>query len=320
MSLAASRRSAGAASTERTGWRAMLMGPPLWANLIWLLLVVGGLLARPPLVAVDGALLSDAWWSWNVPGSGSYPQPALLFWLIHAGWQLFGVSELWARLVAPLFVLASLWLSFAAARTLWPQHRDGARFAPLLLIGTGGIVAFASQTLTDTPMIASVLMAVLGIGLIANRDCVRGAFLLAVAILGGLLLKGPLALVWLLPAALAAPWIDPQRRFDARQSGAIAIALLGAGSAWAGWLATHYGTEALIASFDFRPADDRRSWYWLPAFALLLAYPWLWWRTAWRAIGRLRRHAARAPHPAAQPTGRGPGLIADHSGLHAFTH
>ena len=28
-------------------------------------------------------------------------KPPLLFWLMHAGWALFGVSEIWGRLVAP---------------------------------------------------------------------------------------------------------------------------------------------------------------------------------------------------------------------------
>jgi len=273
---------------NRTGWRVMLAGPPLWANTIWLLLVVGGLLARPPLVAVDGTLLSDAWWSWQSPGSTAEDGPALLFWLIHAGWRLVGVSELWARLVAPLFVLASLWLAFSAARTLWPLQRDAARFAPLVLIGTGGIVAYASQTLTDTPMIAVVLLAILGTGRIAGHETTRGALLLGAAILGGLLIKGPLALISLLPAALAAPWLDPDRRFDMRQIVAVAIATIGALGLWAGWLATRHGIDALGVAFEFDAAPDRRAWYWLPVFALLLAYPWLWWRTSWRAIGRLR--------------------------------
>ena len=271
-----------------SGWRAILAAPPFWASAIWLLLVVGGLAARPSLVAVDGMLLSDAWWSWQNIGTEPFSGPVLLFWLIHAGWHLFGVSELWARLVAPLFVLAGLWLAYAAARRLWPQQPDAPRYAPLLIIGTGGIVAFASQTLTDTPMIAVVMLALLGLAYWLRGNTRRGSALFACALLGGLLIKGPLAVIWLLPPAITLPWIAP----DARSAGRrwLALAIVGAIVTWGVWISAQHSIGALVDLLLTDPAPDRRDWYWLPVFALLFAYPWIWWRTSWRAMGRLSRH------------------------------
>jgi hypothetical protein len=289
MTVAASRRERTAA--PRSDLRALFSGPPLWAALIWLLLVLGGLVARPSLVAVDGALLSDAWWSWQGTTAGPQAGPELLFWLIHAGWYLFGVSEFWARLVAPLFVLAGLWLAFAAARALWPQQPDAARFAPLTLIGTGGLVAFASQTLTDTPMIAVVLLALFALGRILAGRALAGSALFALALLAGLLLKGPLALVHLLPAALLLAWTASGGAAGRGRYAALAAAALAACTIWAGWIAVRHGGAAFVDLLLPEPASNRRSWYWLPLFALLFAYPWIWWRTAWRAFGRL----ARAP-------------------------
>jgi 4-amino-4-deoxy-L-arabinose transferase-like glycosyltransferase len=270
-------------------WRALLAGPPLWAVLIWLVLVVGGLAARPPLVGVDGRLLSDAWWSWQNAPSSAVAGPDLLFWLIHAGWSLFGVSELWARMVAPLFVLASLFLAYAAAHQLWRAQPDAARFAPLIVIGTGGIVAFASQTLTDTPMIAVVLLAVLGLARLRNGARWSGVFLFALALAGGLLLKGPVALAWLLPAAVALPLMARTAPIPPLASAGLAGAVVMVVGAWSAWLASANGWDSLATALASAPQPDRRAWYWLPALALLFAYPWIWWRSTWRTMGRLRR-------------------------------
>ena len=61
-------------------------------------------------------------------------KPPLLFWLINLGWAVFGVNEWWPRLVAPLFGLASLFLTAGLARRLWPGEAECAA-APLILVG-----------------------------------------------------------------------------------------------------------------------------------------------------------------------------------------
>ncbi|MEX1108122.1 MAG: glycosyltransferase family 39 protein [Dongiaceae bacterium] len=276
-------------ASHAKGWASLLSGPPLWAVLIWLVLVLGGLAARPPLVGVDGRLLSDAWWSWQNTPSTAGAGPDLLFWLIHAGWSLFGVSEWWARLVAPLFVLASLFLAFAAARKLWPAQPDAARFAPLIVIGTGGIVAFASQTLTDTPMIAVVLLSVLGLARLHNDARWPGIALFALALAAGLLLKGPLALAWLLPPAFALPLILRDTPIARSSCGWLAITTLAVSAVWVGWLVATNGWPGLEAALTREAQPERRAWYWLAVWALLFAYPWIWWRSTWRTMTRLKR-------------------------------
>ncbi|HLB79180.1 MAG TPA: hypothetical protein VJJ77_01635, partial [Dongiaceae bacterium] len=76
-------------------WR----GAPPWPVAIWLALLVGGLVARPPLAPVESRLLSAAWRIWVEGGAPAAfaDQPPLPIWLIHLGWAMFGVSETWAR-------------------------------------------------------------------------------------------------------------------------------------------------------------------------------------------------------------------------------
>ena len=86
-------------------------------------------------------------------------KPPLLFWLIHAGWWLFGVSEEWLRLVAPGFGLASLVAVRWLARKLWPGDGLAAELAPLVLLGSALFAATATLTLFDLLLVFFVVIA-----------------------------------------------------------------------------------------------------------------------------------------------------------------
>ncbi|WP_256360578.1 ArnT family glycosyltransferase [Methylomonas koyamae] len=56
-------------------------------------------------------------------------KPPLLFWLIQAGWGVFGVNDWWPRLVGPLAALVNLLLVRRLAAMLWPGQADVAGLA-----------------------------------------------------------------------------------------------------------------------------------------------------------------------------------------------
>ena len=120
----------------------------MWLSvLLWLVLVLGAIIMRPLLPIDETRYLSVAW---EMHTSGSYlvphlngelysHKPPLLFWLMNAGWAVFGVSMEWARMVAPLFGLGALWLTAKMARALWPEADATtlglrAGLAPLMLL------------------------------------------------------------------------------------------------------------------------------------------------------------------------------------------
>jgi len=84
---------------------------------LWLALLLLSLLTRPLLPVDETRYLAVAWEMWRrgdflVPYLNGAPysdKPPLFFWLIHAGWWLFGVTEWWPRCVAALVSLAALW-------------------------------------------------------------------------------------------------------------------------------------------------------------------------------------------------------------------
>ena len=128
---------------------------------------------------VDLPVYAAAWWAWTgptdvgyLPGAGA-GWPPLLLWCIHLSWWLLGVSETAARLVASLFGLVSLWQVAALARRLWPEDAEAARYAPIILAGSGGFVAYVATTIFAWPLLSLFLLALHGL-VLAWRQRPRG--------------------------------------------------------------------------------------------------------------------------------------------------
>lgn len=276
-----------------------LIGPAL----AWAALVVAALWARPLMPVDETRYLSVAWemWQrgdWLVPHLNGQPyhhKPPLLFWLIQLGWHAFGVSETWGRLVAPLFGLANLGLTVALGRRLWPERPEVARAAPWLLLGGFWWAGYTTLTMFDMLVVSFALIGLLGLVLAWQGRRLAGWALFALGIAGGVLSKGPVILVFLLPAALLAPfWMTRDRpRWLAWYGGLLLALLAGAGLALAWALpaaqagGTEYGNAILWGQTGGRVvksfAHRREGWFYLAALPAMLL-PWLLWPALWRGV------------------------------------
>lgn len=293
--------------------RPVLPGSLAWGAL-WLALVAVTLVCRPLMPVDETRYLSVAWDMWQrgdflVPHLNGEPyshKPPLLFWMMHAGWAVFGVNEWWPRLVAPLFGLGALALTRDIARALWPDRPQVAFTAPVMVLGSLYWTAFVTMTFTD-PLLA--FFALLGIrGLIAawRTPGWRGFATVAVAIGFGVLAKGPAILLHILPAGLLAPlwgpYLDaaggPSRPAGWRgwYLGLLAALLAGAaiGLAWAVPAAISGGSAYADAIFWGQSAGrvvesfaHERPWWWYAAILPALVLPWPLWPSLWRAAARL---------------------------------
>jgi 4-amino-4-deoxy-L-arabinose transferase-like glycosyltransferase len=273
---------------------------------LWAVAVAGGLAARPAWPIDETRYLSVGWEMWQrgeflVPHLNGQPysdKPPLLFWLMNAGWAVFGVHEWWARVVPALFALANLLLTARLARKLWPDRPDIAAAAPLLLLSTFVWSFFTTVLLFDMLL---VFFALTGIhGLVRASRGERGGWLLYALSIGlGILAKGPAILLWLAPAALAAPWwaagesARPGRwylRVAAAIAGGVAIALawavpaaMSGGRAYADAILWNQTAGRVANAFAHR----RPFWWYLPLAPLLL-FPWILWTATWRRSPVLR--------------------------------
>ncbi len=281
--------------TSRTAWPALVVSALLLAALqLWL---------RPLLPVDETRYLSVAWemWShgnWLVPHLNGEPyshKPPLLFWLIHASWALFGVSEIAARLLPVLLSLLALWLSALLAGRLWPARAAAVRrLVPWLLLGGLFWNNFFSLVQFDLLLVVAALLAWLGV-LEAVEAPLRGWLLVGIGIGVGILAKGPVILLPALPAMLTAPWWARQCRpsgWLAWYAGGLSALLLGAGIAlsWAVPAAMAAGEAYRDAIFWGQSAGRVASsfahpgpWWsyllWLP----LMWLPWVIWPQLWKA-------------------------------------
>lgn len=291
----------------------------LWAGLSAVLVVVA-LLTRPLLPVGETRYLSVAWEMWSggdflVPrlnGEAYSHKPPLLFWLMHAGWAVFGVSEWWPRLISPAFALASLFVTARLGLLLWPQARAG-RAAPLVLLASAFWAVTTTLTMFDMMLAFATVTTLTGIVRAWRDGRPLDWTLIAFGIALGILTKGPVMLVHVLPAGLLAPIWGPclalrsgdpdpgaacrsawawSLRFAAAAAAGLVLALVWAVPAGIA------GGEAYFDSIFWGQSAGRmldsfaheRSWWWYLAGLAPLLLPLALWPEAWRSLG----HASRA--------------------------
>ncbi len=182
---------------------------------LWTMLVAIALLCRPLMPIDETRYVSVAWEMWHngnflVPHLNGIPyshKPPLFFYLIHLGWLLFGVNEWSARLTGPVFGLFDLLIIAHLARRLWPPEPRVARLAPFVLLGLPLWAVMSTLTMFDLLLTFFALLGAEGLLLSAGEKNRPGGWvLLGIAIGGGLLSKGPVALLILLPLGMLGPW------------------------------------------------------------------------------------------------------------------
>ena len=280
-------------ATRDRGW--LLTGMAL------LVLLALTAIATRPLTPIDETrYVSVAWEMWLrgdflVPFKNGAPydhKPPLLFWMIHAGWAAFGVNEWWPRLVAPLFSAGGMLLTWTLGRRLWPQHAGVGGQAALLLSGTLLWGVFSTALMFDVLLAFWALLGMHGV-LSAAEGKRRGFVLLGAAIGLGVLTKGPVILLHLLPVAVLAPWWHPGLRRTRWFGGVLLAVGLGAAIALA-WAipAGNAGGEAYRnAIFWGQTADrmvesfaHRRPFWWYVPLLPLLLFPVFVWPGFWRGL------------------------------------
>lgn len=269
--------------------------------LLWSLMLAGAL-ARPLMPIDETRYVSVAWEMWHahgwwVPlmnGEAYSDKPPLLFWLIHAGWALFGVNDWWPKMISPLASLVAMQHLYRIARRLG-YAGSRARVAPLILI------SMLLWNLYSGALMFDVLLSACLLGAIA--PLIGGRFTLSKAAHGGLwlglalLAKGPAAFVTLAPILLGIPWwraspLGAEGRRHLVLMLSLGLALLLAWALPAGWLGGESYARDLLWGQSMERLHDAMdhahpAWWYLPWLPLLL-FPWSLWPPSWPSLPRHR--------------------------------
>jgi len=272
-----------------------------WICLWWGLIIVS-LYSRPLIPIDETRYLSVAWEMWNsdnylVPHINGLPyshKPPLLFWLIHFSWQLFGVGEWAGRLVAPAFGFGCLVLTVKLAKILWPNHRDVQLSAPFVLLGTVIWGIYGSLSMFDTLLTFLVLLSFVFILKMRDENSVLPGTGLALAVGLGILAKGPVILIYVLPPVILAPvwWLKGNSPSWGKWYGT-AMLSIGMGIAIAlSWAipaaisgGQDYGQAILLKQTTGRIVQSfahSRPFYWYLLLVPLILFPWFFWWPAWK--------------------------------------
>lgn len=219
-------------------------------------------------------------------------KPPLIYWLVAGSYRLFGVHEWSARLAAAV----AAWLTVLATYC-WSCRWFGFRAAMLtglILCTSLGFARFGRTLIPDAPLALSVALALWsGHTAIAGQRRFAVWWLISAGFCGlGLLAKGPVAAVLVLPCLLAVPWIHRGIHGPGLYAwsayGAAALAIAAPWYLWA-----HWNLPGFTAEFFWRHNLVRYAapfqhgkpwWYYAPAFLaeqlpwtpLFLTIPFLW--------------------------------------------
>jgi len=262
---------------------------------------------RPALPVDETRYLAVAWEMWlrgdflvpHLNGETYSHKPPLLFWMMQMGWAVFGVNEWWPPLVAPLFGLISLFFTRAIAKKLWPDVPLIADLSPLVLLGAAFWTLFTTLTMFDMLVTACTLGGFLGLLTVWRDGDKKGWWMLGLAIGIGILAKGPVIFLQILPIAVLAPFWDVEKRIKTRDGGwkswylCLLLSVFGGvliGLCWAIPAGIYGGEEYRNAIFWGQTAGrmvksfaHARPWWWYLAVIGPLLLPWVLWPTLWRS-------------------------------------
>jgi len=275
------------------------------AEAMALILLVGisAILFLPIFPIDETRSLSVAWEMWInksflVPllHGKPYPhKPPLLFWLIHATWFLFGVNEVTPRLIPMFFGMVNIVLVREISLLLWPKEKSVAKYAPYFLSATLIWLVWSFLILYEMLLSFWVLLGVMGILRARLRGRKGDWCLISLSVAGGILTKGPVVFVHILPLILSVWWWGrlPKKQVPSWFGKAFLAVLMGllVAGAWVVPAVLEGGeryrqallwgqtVKRVLASFAHR----RPIWWYLPLLPILFL-PWTFWGRVWTGL------------------------------------
>lgn len=265
--------------------------------LLWAALLTAAVFQLPILPWTSTRSLGVAWEMWNrgqfaVPLHNGVPTPwvrPLLAWLIQGGWSVFGVGEVWPRVLQ--IGLGIGWLLLSAGLS----HRWTSSAGGLPRAASWMLMALVAPALAVLLINEHLLTAICIVGALHALSAQPHWRRVTLALVAGLLAAGPIMLVFVGLPAMLGPWWSTQAREDTRRwyrrcRLAFAVALTGF-LLWAG-IAGALGGERyryelmtlnqVLVLPDLAALKTR-----FLALVALGTFPWILWPGLWRA---LRRH------------------------------
>lgn len=271
--------------------------------LVWSALALLSMFLHGPLPLYSTRSLAVAWemWdqgSWLVPLFNGAPyshKTPLLPWLIHAGWLVGGVNDIWPRLLMVLLGTIVIAQAGVLARRLYPTRTNMPALTAWAMAGFWYFFMFSLQVMYELPLTVAVLGGLLALCRRRGEAWVPWWPGLALAVGFGLLAKGPVALLHLGVPLLTARWWHPVAQADGKGFAKRTLLAALAGIAlFALWLLPaltlgdpEYREALLVTQTTGRIRDSfdhAEPWWWYAPMLMVLMAPWWWSRWWWAQV------------------------------------
>ncbi|MFS8136651.1 MAG: ArnT family glycosyltransferase [Thermomonas sp.] len=271
--------------------------------LAWGVIALISIFLHGPVPLYSTRTLAVAWemWdhnSWLVPLFNGVPyshKTPLVPWLIHAGWLVGGVNDIWPRLLMVLMGTVVIAQAGVLARRLYPARPNLPALTAWAMAGFWFFFMFSLQIMYELPLTVAVLGGLLA--LCRRRGEAWSPWWpgLALAVGFGLLAKGPVVLLHLGVPLLTARWWHPLARQDGKRFAKKTLLAVLAGIAlFALWLVP----ALTLGDPDYREAllvtqtagrikdsfDHAEPWWWYAPMLMALMAPWWWSRWWWGQV------------------------------------
>lgn len=237
--------------------------------------------------------------SFIVPIQNALPyshKPPLLFWLFNLDWFLFGVNEVTLRFIPLLFSLLNIAIVYKISLKLWDEEKI-ARYAAIILASTLSYLLWSNLIMFDVVLTFWVLLSIYGLLSASRNHNIKSWLLIGIAIGGGILTKGPVVFVYVLPVVILSFLWVPKENFSSRWYAWFALSLAVGIAIVLAWLipaamtggqsyreAILWGQTVNRVANSF--AHQRPFWWYLP-WLLALLLPWILVTPVWRGCSRL---------------------------------
>lgn len=226
-----------------------------WVLALWAISTLCAVLLRPVTPIDETRYLAVAWemhlardpWLLTLNGQPYSDKPPLLLWMINAGWSLFGVNDLWPRLLTATFGLGVALLTARCAVLLCDGRSGIGSRAALVLMALSSWLLFNGAVMFDVLLTFFSLTAIVLILGVKGSGNLWQWSAIGVALGLGMLAKGPAVLLHVLPLAVLAPfWKESLERSSWRDR-----------SRWYRRLLFALGISVAVLAFWLVPAISR---------------------------------------------------------------
>lgn len=283
--------------------RNLCIAAGIW-GVLWAVLA-----AYLPLFPVDETRYLTV--AWEMRHSGDYllptlnyapysHKPPMLFWLLNLIWSVTGLSIGAARIIPLAASMSTLILTVLLAKRMFPNRPRVSTFSGLILMACPAFMIYGIMVMFDFMQAVFVMMSMVAIWDAYTNKRFKSWLLLGFAMGLGVLAKGPVILVHVLPVVLLFPffmrgqWQGPSLK---QWFGGFGIAFLIAlvmGLAWAVPAAIHGGPEFRHMIFWEQSAGRvtksfahrQPIWFYIPILMTFIL-PLLFWAPFWRSVKRV---------------------------------